>query len=416
MWPCKVVVILSGSIAAYKGCDLVSKLKKKGCEVRVIMTPSAEKFVSPVTLQALSGASVITDDFLENQMMAHIELGLWCDLAVFYPATAQSLNSLAVGVGQDTLHSFFLAYPREKPFFIAPAMNTRMLNHPTTQRSLKELADQGYHILPCDSGTLACGETGAGRVMEPAQVLVEVEAFINSHNKKRKKKILITAGGTRESIDGVRTLTNMSTGRTGADLADAFHDMGYQVLLLTSRFSVMPRGQVKVDTFESFQDIANTLQALGKSRSFDMILHAAAISDYSIESIETPEGSLAPGPSKMSSNHQEISIKLRRNEKLLPRLKDLFTDNPLVVGFKLTSTESKQEQARAIFSLFTDNAVDYVVHNDMQDINQGQRKYLLSSQKGHQSELSSTLELAQSLHQILENTPLYQESQRDLMS
>jgi len=409
----KFVVAVTGSIAAYKSCDLISKFVKLGHQVHVVMSPNAQKFIGRVSLEALSNNPVLIDDFNENSLMAHIELGRWCDAALVYPATAQTINSLASGVGSELLNSFFLAFDFNKPFLIAPAMNTRMLENPITQKSLKILRKANCHILPTDSGNLACGETGAGRLLEPQEAVQKVLTVMGSANFSKRRKILITAGGTRETIDGVRTLTNMSTGQTGAALADYLHEQGFQVLLLTNKYSVMPKSDVKVDTFESFRDIYNTLRALGQTQSFDMILHAAAISDYSIEGIHTPEGDILPGQGKMSSEYSNISIKLKRNEKILPRLKDIFQNQPIVVGFKLTSTESKEEQARAIFSLFTENSVDYVVHNDMKDLNKGQRKYLMTSKSGQQQKLASTQDLAKSIAQILK--PIEKRGGHDLM-
>jgi phosphopantothenoylcysteine decarboxylase / phosphopantothenate---cysteine ligase len=404
MSPSKFVVIVSGSIAAYKSCELVSLLTKQGHQVRVIMTTSAQKFVGSSSLQALSGHKVYHDDFDDNSFMAHIELGRWCDATIVYPATAQTLNSLAAGVGNELVHSYFLAYDFKKPFLIAPAMNTRMLENPITQNAIQTLSALGCKVLPDQKGTLACGEYGGGRLIEPAQA---ANILTNSpvQGKQKRKRILITAGGTRETIDGVRTLTNMSTGKTGATIADFLHQQGHQVLLLTSRYAVMPKSEVKTDTFESFQEIYNTLKALGKTQTYDMILHAAAISDYSIEGIQTPEGDILPGQGKMSSEYDQISIKLKRNEKILPRLKDIFHNRPTVVGFKLTSTKSKQEQAKAIFSLFTEDSVDYVVHNDMKDINLGQRRYLMTSREGHQQELGSTEELAAYISLLMQDKP-----------
>ncbi len=413
MSPSKIVIVVTGSIAAYKSCELVSLLTKAGHLVRVIMTSSSEKFVGSTTLQALSHNKVSRDDFESDSFMSHIELGQWCDLALIYPSTAQTINALAAGTGQELLTSFFLAFNFKKPFMIAPAMNTRMLKNPVTQKSLSFLKTMGCKILESEEGELACGEVGEGRLLSPQKALDEIQLSLHKPLQKAKR-ILITAGGTRETIDGVRTLTNMSTGRTGAELADYLYEKGFQVLLLTSRYAVMPSSKVMVNTYESFREIDQNLKALAKTKNFDLILHAAAISDYSIETIKTPDGQIVPSTNKMSSQYDNISIQLKRNEKILPRLKDLFSNQPLVVGFKLTSTESKEEQAKAIFSLFTENAVDYVVHNDMRDINQGQRKYLMTSKEGQQKNLQSTQELGEAISQLFK--PGNEVKQNDLMS
>lgn len=399
----KFVVCVTGSIAAYKSCELISLLIKQGHQVKVIMSQSAKNFIGEATLATLSRNPITSDDFQNPQEMAHIELGRWCDAALVYPITAQTLNSFAAGVGHELHNSFFLAYDFSKPFFLAPAMNTRMLNHPVTKKSLQLLTEIGCRILPSEVGELACKETGEGRLLSPEQTLSTVLNLLGTP-KQKVKRVLITAGGTRETIDGVRTLTNMSTGKTGAELADFLHERGFQVLLLTSRFAILPKSDVKVDTYESFREIYNSLKALGKSHEFDMILHSAAISDYSIEHIKTPDGDVIPNQGKISSEYDNISIQLKRNEKILPRLKDLFSKEPLVVGFKLTSTESKQDQAKAIFGLFTEKAVDYVVHNDLNDINQGKRKFLITSKEGRQDDFQNTAELGQYIAKLLEGT------------
>ncbi len=414
MSPSKIVIIVTGSISAYKSCELISLLATAGHQVKVIMSQSSEKFIGPTTLQTLSQNTVYRDDFNPETLMSHIELGKWCDLAIVYPATAQTINSLASGTGQELITSFFLAYDFKKPFLIAPAMNTRMLVNPVTQKSLQFLKSFGCHILDSEKGNLACGEVGEGRLLSPLLAFDVIAKYFNKQPTKTKR-ILITAGGTRETIDGVRTLTNMSTGKTGAELADYLYAQGFQVLLLTSRFSVMPTSKVMVNTYESFREIDQNLKALAKTKTFDLILHAAAISDYSIEAIKTPDGKLLPTTQKMSSQYDNISIQLKRNEKILPKLKELFSNHPIVVGFKLTSTESKDEQAKAIFSLFTENLVDYVVHNDMKDIKMGDRKFLMTSKEGVQKNLQSTQELSLAVTELLNPTTTEGVS-HDLMS
>ena len=406
----KIVIGVTGSIASYKSCDLVSKLVQKGHQVKVLMTPHAEKFVGVTSLKTLSKNPVYTDDF-QDPVMNHIELGRWCDGTLIYPTTAQTINKLACGVGHDPLTAFFLAYDFTKPFMIAPAMNTRMLENPVTQKSINFLKQVGCETLPSEKGSLACGEIGEGRLLSPDQTMIHL--FNRLTGGFQPKRILITAGGTRETIDGVRTLTNLSTGQTGASLADFLHDKGHKVLLLTSSSANKPTSKIKVDTYNSFNDIYNTLKALGRTHHFDMILHSAAISDYSIGEIQTPEGHFSPGTYKISSKHPNISLKLERNKKILPYLKDLFGTKPIVVGFKLTSTENQEEQAKAILNLFSQNTVDYVIHNDMNNINQGKRQFLMTSKMGEQKDLPSISALAEHIANILDSSPAdSQESQK----
>ena len=166
----KIVVCVTGSIASYKSCELVSSLVKEKNTVKVIMTPKAQKFLGSAGLEALSKNPVWMDDF-QTPVMNHIGLGQWCDCAIVYPATAQTINSLASGTGSDLLTSFFLAYDFKKPFMIAPAMNTRMLKNQVTQKSIFFLKQMGCEVLPSDEGSLACGETGEGRLLAPKETI-----------------------------------------------------------------------------------------------------------------------------------------------------------------------------------------------------------------------------------------------------
>ena len=400
-----IVVCVTGSIAAYKGCELVSYLTQAGHKVRVMMSSCAEKFVGAASFEALSKNPVWVEDF-ESPLMNHIEWGKWCDVCLVYPATAQTINSLASGVSSDPINSFFMAYDFKKPFIVAPSMNTRMLQNPVTQKSLHFLSQIGCKILPSDKGSLACGETGQGRVLSPRETITDLFHHIGcrwlEESGLGSKRILITAGGTRDSIDGVRVLTNISTGMTGAQLADLLYEQGHQVWLLTSQMATKPLSKVHIDTYESFDEIYNRLKALGQTHSFDMILHAAAISDYSVRKVQTPHGPMTIGQ-KMSSQYEKISIQLERNKKILPCLKDIFKNHPIVIGFKLTVTEDQEEQAHAIESLFVNNTVDYVVHNNIKNVQKRDHVFLLTSKNGDKKHLSSIEDLSQHVLDILQN-------------
>jgi phosphopantothenoylcysteine synthetase/decarboxylase len=166
----KILFQLSGSIACYKACHVISRLVQAGCEVQTAATPSALKFVGASTLEGLSGRPVFSDIHETGRMMDHIELSKWADLSVVCPASANTVNSLAHGLATDCIGNLFLAYDLKKPYILAPAMNSKMLSHPATQASLKRLTEWGVTVLDTDNGALACGETGEGRLLEPEQI------------------------------------------------------------------------------------------------------------------------------------------------------------------------------------------------------------------------------------------------------
>jgi len=195
----KILFKITGSIAAYKSAYLISKLVQNGFEVKVVATDYALKFIGKATLEGLTGNKVFTDSFEEGEMMSHINLNKWADLTIICPATANTINKLAVGIADNLLTSLFLAHDRTKPYLIAPAMNTLMYEHPATQASLKKLKEWGAQILPTSEGYLACGDTGKGKLLEPDVIYEYILSALkkNETHEKRKLKILITSGGTK---------------------------------------------------------------------------------------------------------------------------------------------------------------------------------------------------------------------------
>jgi phosphopantothenoylcysteine decarboxylase / phosphopantothenate---cysteine ligase len=215
-----ILIGITGSIAAYKVCAVISKLVQQGHSVEVIATPSALKFIGAATIEGLTGRRVHTDLWQEGQLMSHIDLGRWADVFLIAPLTAAHLNKMALGLSDDLLTATYLAFQKTKPILLAPAMNHEMLTHVTTQESLKKLADRGHIILETQVGTLACGDTGPGKMAEPETIISELHQMLEK--PKQLPRLLITYGGTQEPIDGVRVLRNVSSGRTGAALAEAF--------------------------------------------------------------------------------------------------------------------------------------------------------------------------------------------------
>ena len=217
-----VLFQLSGSIAAYKACQVISRLTQAGCEVQTVATHAALQFVGPATLEGLTGRPVATDTFAAGSQMDHIHVVRWADLIVLCPATANTINRLAAGIADDLIGTMFLAHDFTKPYVLVPAMNAAMYEHPATAASLGLLRDWGVEIVEPDAGSLACGEIGPGRLAEPDVILAELLGRLGRAvaEPAHGRRILVTAGGTKAPIDGVRAITNTSTGATGAAIAE----------------------------------------------------------------------------------------------------------------------------------------------------------------------------------------------------
>lgn len=376
----RILLLMSGSIACQKASGLIARLTEQGHAVRVVCTASVFEFVSRQQLLALGAEQVHHDTFEPEAPMAHIELGTWCDLLLLCPATAHTINRLAAGLADDMLSTTWLAgYGLGKPMLIVPAMNTRMLAYPATRLSLERLADWGIRILPTAKGALACGETGEGRMLELDQILEALNRALQSRRSEQGLKILITTGGTREYIDGVRYIGNLSTGRTGALLARHLSQAGHQVHCLSSTHAITPEQVEQIMAYETFDELASGLEQTLGSTAFDLVIQAAAISDFHVSGIDASASSPAESPDRQRKldSTRGMSIQLSPNPKLLSRLRSLSCNPQLkVVGFKLTQTHDPDQQLAAVNRQFQRSAVDAVVHNDLNRIQDGQHPFM----------------------------------------
>lgn len=378
---------MSGSIACYKVCALISKLVQNNFNVKVVMSASAQKFVGTATIEGLSQNAVHTDTFETGQAMEHIHLARWADLILLAPATANTINKMSQGVGDDLISTLFLAHDFSKPFLLAPAMNTKMYLHPTTQKSITELRAMGVEILEAASGVLACGEVGYGRLLEPDLIYSEIVSRLNisaqptiQHQPKAAKpalKILITSGGTQEPIDDIRFISNSSSGKTAATLADQFINAGYDVTYLCAQSAALPQLHCEVQKFKTYRDLD---QALEKQllKSFDVVVHAAAVSDYSVG---------VPFKGKINSSSEKLQINLVKNPKLIDKIKQL-SPKSLLVGFKLTSQAPPEEITEKVKNLFKQAQCDYVVHNDWSQVHTDNHTFNLYSKNTKQDDLT----------------------------
>jgi phosphopantothenoylcysteine decarboxylase / phosphopantothenate---cysteine ligase len=347
----KVVLGVSGGIAAYKAPDLVRRLQDAGADVRVILTPNAARFVSPLSLAAVSNHGVILEQWGDSETggVDHVALARWADVLLIAPATANVVAKLAAGIADDALTTYALAH--RGAVVVAPAMNTFMLQHPTVTANLATLRARGVDVIEPDWGLLACGDEGAGR-MPDAPVLIE---RVKQHLAPRDlegKSVLVTAGPTREPIDPVRFLSNRSSGKMGYAIADAARKRGANVTLVSGPVSIVePPGvtMVRVNTAAEMHDAV--MRALP---SHGIVIGAAAVADYA------PRNAAAQKIKKESGD--ELTIALAKTPDILTAIASV-DPRPFIVAFA-AETESVEKNARE--KLSRKNA-DLIVANDVSD-------------------------------------------------
>jgi phosphopantothenoylcysteine decarboxylase/phosphopantothenate--cysteine ligase len=357
----RIAFVVTGSIAAYKACDAVSRLVQQGHRVRAVATGAALRFVGTATLEGLTGEPVLTDLFQAGAALEHINLTRWADLVIVCPATAHTLNRFAAGLADDLAGALFLAHDRSKPFLVAPAMNPAMWQHPATLEAVEKLTRWGVRFIHPGAGRTACGEQGEGRLAEAPEIVAAVEAALAG--PARRLRVLVTSGGTAEPVDSVRVLTNASTGRTGAGIAGHLARCGHEVVLLRSAGSA-PGPGCREERFTSFADLDAALARLLSAEHFDAVIHAAAVSDFGIAEVSV-DGRARPASEKLDSDASPV-IRLRPNPKLVDQLRARSRNEAIrVVAFKLTSGGDRGAAGRAIAALFDRSGADLVVHNDL---------------------------------------------------
>lgn len=397
----KILVIMTGSIACYKACHVLSQLKQKGHAVKVVLSPSSLNFIGKSTIEGLTGEAPITDMYSSGNNMDHINLMRWADLILVAPATANYINKVAHGLGDDLLTTLFLAHDFNKPFLIAPAMNTKMYLHPTTQHSIEKLKSMKIEILETASGVLACGEVGSGKLLEPTLILEEIERRLTPNLGKAINKVstgmrvLITAGGTSEPIDDVRVITNKSTGKTAAEIADALIRSGIEVTYLHSTRAILPEGTCEKLQYETFQDLKTHLLQTLQQNHYQAVIHAAAVSDYSV----------MPFAGKISSDRDEVLLTLKKNPKLINEIKKVSPQSQLF-GFKLTSTTDQSEVLKKVTSLFELAKCDFVVQNDWSDIQNRNYNYHIFDKTMSSKNIGGLSNLSSIIFQKLINNSL----------
>lgn len=328
----RILLGVTGGIAAYKAADLVRRLMEVGAEVQVVMTASAQHFVGATTFQALSGKAVRSSlwDEAAEAAMGHIELARWPDLILIAPATANFISKLAHGAADDLLSTLCLA--TDKPIAVAPAMNRLMWANAATQDNVLTLQRRGVAILGPGAGFQACGETGEGRMREPLELRADVARLLSSGPLSGVRAV-VTAGPTREPLDPVRFLTNRSSGKQGYAVAAALRDLGASVTLISGPTNLAaPAGVKRIDIETAQQMLEASLAAAAQAEVF---VAAAAVADYKAAQVSEQ---------KIKKNDAELSLALARTEDVLARVRAAFP-RLFLVGFA-AETEKLEEHAR----------------------------------------------------------------------
>ncbi|NLZ49808.1 MAG: bifunctional phosphopantothenoylcysteine decarboxylase/phosphopantothenate--cysteine ligase CoaBC [Clostridiales bacterium] len=345
-----VVVGVCGGIAAYKALDIVSALKKKDINVDVIMTEHATEFVRPLTFQSISSNAVIVDMFEEPKVweIQHISLAKKADLILVVPATANIIGKIANGIADDMLSTTIMA--SKAPVIFAPAMNTNMYENPIVQQNIEKLKSFGYKFIEPDSGRLACGDVGKGKLPDPKYITELVLSQLYVNKDLEGKKVLVTAGSTIAPIDPVRYIGNHSSGKMGYAIAEEARDRGAEVTLITGHAKIEKPQGMNIISVNTNGEMLNAV--LENCDSNDIIIKCAAVSDFKVEEYSDL---------KIKKNSEVLNLKLIQDNDILAELGKRKSENQILVGFAAESNDLIQN---ATTKLKKKN-LDYIIANDI---------------------------------------------------
>ncbi|EMD78504.1 phosphopantothenoylcysteine synthase/decarboxylase [Vibrio diabolicus E0666] len=353
----KILLGISGGIAAYKCAELTRRLIERGAQVQVVMTKAAKEFITPLTMQAVSGRPV-SDSLLDpaaEASMGHIELAKWADLVLLAPATADLIARMSAGMGNDLLTTLVLA--TDSPVAVSPAMNQQMYRNLATQENIATLARRGMHIWGPAAGEQACGDVGPGRMLEPMQLVHLCEQFFQP-KLLEGKSILITAGPTREAIDPVRYITNHSSGKMGYALASAAAQMGAKVTLVSGPVSLnTPVGAERINV-SSAQEMHEAV--IAHANKHDAFISCAAVADYRPQTIASQK-------LKKTEDNDEMVINMVKNPDIVASVAAMTEKRPFTVGFA-AETNDVETYARG---KLTKKNLDMICANDVSVAGQG---------------------------------------------
>ena len=351
----KIVLGITGSIAAYKSCLIIRELIKSGAEVQVVITPAGKEFITPITLSALTHKPVVSEFFSQKDgtWNSHVDLGLWADAMVIAPCTAATLGKMANGVADNMLITTYLSM--KAPVFIAPAMDLDMYKHPSTQKNIETLRSFGNHIIEPGSGFLASGLEGKGRMEEPENIVKALADFFSTSSESpsytedlKDKKILITAGPTYEKIDPVRFIGNYSSGKMGFALAEECSRRGAKVVLVTGPVSLTCTENIQRVDVESCKEMYEA--AVGEFPNCDAAILCAAVADFRPETI---------AEQKIKRVGDELLLKLKPTQDIAATIGSMKGEGQRIVAFAL---ETNEEESNAQRKLEKKNA-DFIVLN-----------------------------------------------------
>lgn len=344
----KIVLGITGSIAAYKSCLIIRALIKHGAEVQVVITPSGKEFITPITLSALTHKPVISEFFSQRDgtWHSHVDLGLWADAMLIAPCTASTLGKMAYGVADNMLITTYLSM--KAPVFIAPAMDLDMYQHPSTQANLQQLKSYGNHIIEPASGFLASGLEGKGRMEEPEKIVEQLDIFFNSSADLRGKHIMITAGPTYEKIDPVRFIGNYSSGKMGYALAEECYRRGAEVTLISGPVNLSCSEGIRRIDVESCEEMYE--QAIKAFPQQHAAILCAAVADFKPENV---------AETKIKREKDDLFLRLKPTQDISSTLGKMKTSDQRIVAFAL---ETNDEEQNAKHKLEKKNA-DFIVMN-----------------------------------------------------
>ena len=353
----KIILGITGSIAAYKSASLVRLLVKQGATVKVIMTPLAKEFITPVTMATLSQNTVLSDFFNHDngEWNSHVDLGIWADLMLIAPITANTIAKMANGICDNLLLTTYLSV--RCPVIIAPAMDFDMFKHPATVKNIKTLQSYGNIIIEPSEGELASGLQGKGRMEEPEIIAEKIIEFFDSKKKLKSKKILVTAGPTYESIDPVRFIGNYSSGKMGYAIAEELADNGADVILISGPVSLSPINSniTKIDV-KSAQEMYDA--SVKYFKNADGAIMTAAVADF------TPVSS---NGNKLKRGKNNLNVELKPTKDIARELGRVKKDNQFLIGFALeTNNEIENAKQKIINKNF-----DFIVLNSLKDKGSG---------------------------------------------
>ncbi len=347
----KILLIICGGISAYKSLELIRLYKKSGARVKTILTKNAKEFVTPLSVSSLSQEKVYDDIFsAENEAeMDHISLSRWADAVLVAPITANTISKVASGNAEDLASTVLLA--SNKQIFLAPAMNVRMWEHPSTKENILKLKSFGYKIIGPEIGDMACGEYGEGKMTEPNEIVNTLKNYFSNLDKNKKLKALVTAGPTNEYIDPVRFITNKSSGKQGYEIAKCLRDNGFDTTLISGKTSIKPLDGVNfvsVETAEEmFKESLNNLPT-------DVAIFSAAVSDFKVKNYK----------SKKIKKNEEFNLELEKNIDILNHISNHNSLRPkITIGFAAETNNVSINAKRKL----NEKKCDWVIANDVSD-------------------------------------------------